>query len=420
MNIIDRIMGRRSAETRASPEDPTVPVSAENFLQFFGVQSTSLPNVTLDNAMQVPAFAASHNFLSSSMANLPLHAYRSKGENASRVGGKLQRIVNEAPNTQWTSYGMRKYLWQGVFGSAGRGCAWIERKGTSIEAIWPFEHGRVHVSRKAGRKWYHSEGRDYPAEDVIDLTFLLKSDMLSVYSPLHLAAKAVQLSIAMGDYGANFFAGGGVPPLAFTGPLPAGKDAMRQALTDMKRSVEASRSKGDAMVPIPPGHELKPIGFDPAKGQMTEARRFQIEEIARVFNLPPVFVQDLTHGTFSNTEQQDLHLIKHVLAQWAKMAEEEFNLKLFGVRSGGRYVEHSMDAIERGDFKSRMEGMAQSVQNALRTPNELRGLDNLPPKPNGDDLMIQGATVPLGRQTMQGEATPERCGAGHTKRRCWQ
>ncbi len=62
MNIIDRIMGRRSAETRASPEDPTVPVSAENFLQFFGVQSTSLPNVTLDNAMQVPAFAASHNF----------------------------------------------------------------------------------------------------------------------------------------------------------------------------------------------------------------------------------------------------------------------------------------------------------------------------------------------------------------------
>ncbi len=69
------------------------------------------------------------------MANLPLHAYRSKGENASRVGGKLQRIVNEAPNTQWTSYGMRKYLWQGVFGSAGRGCAWIERKGTSIEAI---------------------------------------------------------------------------------------------------------------------------------------------------------------------------------------------------------------------------------------------------------------------------------------------
>jgi HK97 family phage portal protein len=131
---------------------------------------------------------------------------------------------------------------------------------------------------------------------------------------------------------------------------------------------------------------------------MTEARRLQSEEIARLFNLPPVFVQDLTHGTFSNTEQQDLHLVKHLIAQWAKALEEELNLKLFGAANNRRYVEHSLDAMMRGDFATRMAGMAQGIQTAILTPNEARTLDNRPPLANGDDLYIQGATVRLGSQ----------------------
>ena len=100
----------------------------------------------------------------------------------------------------------------------------------------------------------------------------------------------------------------------------------------------------------------------------------------------------------ANTEQQDLHLVKHVIAQWAQAFEEELNLKLFGQRNGGRYVEHNLDGLMRGDFTSRMEGMATAVQNALLTPNEARRLDNREAKENGDDLLIQGATVPLGTQ----------------------
>ena len=399
MGLFDWLPGRSAAETRASPENPTVPVSAGNFLEFFGVNGANLPNVTFDSAMQVPAFAAAVGFLSSSMANLPAHVYRAKGDNVERAGGKIQRILNEAPNPQWTSYGMRKYLWQGVFGQPGRGAAWIERNGTTIEAIWPFEHNRVTVSMRGGKKWYHSEGRDYPAEDVIDLTFMLKSDMVSVYSPLHLAGKAVQLALAMGDYGANFFAGGGVPPLALVGPMPAGPDAVKRAKDDIKRAIDGAKGAGEHVFPIPAGYDLKQVGFDPDKGQMTEARRFQIEEIARVFSLPPVFLQDLTRATFTNSEQQDLHLVKHLIAQWAKMAEEEFNLKLFGASRTNRYVEHSLDALMRGDFASRMEGYAKGIQNAVLTPDEARALDNRPAKGGAaGDLHIQGATVPLGSQ----------------------
>lgn len=382
-----------------SPENPTVPVSAENFLAFFGVQSGNLPTITIDRALTVPAVAAAVTFLSGSMANLPLPAYRAKTKDGvtttERVHGGIDALLNEAPNDEWTSFGWRRYFWQQVF-TGGRGLSWIERNGGNVAGIWPMDPSGTTVRRVLGRKVYSFAGQDYPAADVIDVPFMLKRDQLSVYSPIMLAAKAIQLAIAMNDYASGFFAGGGVPPLALVGPMPAGADAVKRAQADIKRAIGAAKSSGDPVFPIPLGYELKPVGFDPAKGQMTEARQFQVIEIARGYNLPPVFLQDLTHGTFSNTEQQDLHLVKHLIAQWAKAFEEELNLKLFGRKNNGRYCEHNLDALMRGDFKSRIEALARGVQTSLYTPDEARALDNRPPVKNGDVAYMQGATVPLG------------------------
>lgn len=386
------------SEQRASPEDPRVPISAENFLQFLGVQSANLPSVTLDSALTVPAFAAAVTFLPSTLANLPLHAYRKKPKGSEPVKNGIQSVLNEAPNDEWTSFDWRKYHWHQVF-TGGRGVSWIERKGTEVVAIWPMDPSKTTVKRVDSRKIYEFKGRSepYSAVDVIDTPFLLKKDQLASFSPLVLGAKALQLSLAMGDYASNFFAGGGVPPLALSGPLPAGPDAMKRAQADVKRSIEAANKNGEPIMPIPVGYDLKPVGIDPAKGQMTEARLFQIQEIARLFGLPPVFLQDLSRGTFANVEQQDLYLVKHLIAQWAKAFEDELNLKLFG-RGAKFYVEHSLDGLMRGDFKTRMEGLSKGIQNALLTPNEGRALENRPALPNGDDLLVQGATVPLGQQ----------------------
>jgi HK97 family phage portal protein len=253
------------------------------------------------------------------------------------------------------------------------------------------------VKRVGGRRVYQYKGQaePYAAADVIDIPFLLKQDQLATHSPLVMGKRALQLSLAMNDYASGFFAGGGVPPLALTGPLPQGAEAMKRAIADIFRSIEAAKRSDKPIFPMPPGHDLKAVGLDPEKGQMTEARRFQVEEIARVLGLPPAFLQDLTHGTFTNSEQQDLHLVKHVLAQWAKGLEEELNLKLFGARNSGRYVEHNLDGVMRGDFKSRIEALARGVQSALMTPNEARALDNRSPLAGGDRLYVQGATVPL-------------------------
>jgi HK97 family phage portal protein len=257
---------------------------------------------------------------------------------------------------------------------------------------------RTTIQRRDGRTFYQINGKTYSAADVIDVPFMLKADGLKHYGPIAKASKAIQLALAMNDYGSNFFAGGGVPPLALEGPMPSGADAIKRAQADIKRSVDAAKNANEPIFPIPAGYKLAPVGLDPAKGQMVEARRFQVEEIARAYQLPPVFLQDLTHGSFANTEQQGAILVKHLIGQWAEALEGEMNLKFFGRSGGNRYVEHNLDGLMRGDFAQRMEGLSKGIQNALLTPNEARALENRPAMPDGDKLLIQGATVPLGTQ----------------------
>jgi HK97 family phage portal protein len=387
------------AEKR-SIENPTVPVSADAFMQFFGVESGTLATPTVERALQVPAFLCAVNFLSASLANLPLHAYRSNADGSERVKGGLQTILTEAPNSEWSSFGARKYFWQQVF-TGGRGILLIERNmAGNVLGLWPVDPGDLTVRMQSGRRIYKISGVDYPASEVVDIPFMLKRNQTAAYSPLVLASKALQLALAMNDYASGFFAGGGVPPLALTGPMPTGADAMKRAMADISRAIDTAKKSDKPLFPLPPGYTLSPVGFDPEKGQMTDGRRFQIEEIARIFSIPPVFLQDLTRATFTNAEHQDLHLVKHLIAQWAKALEDEMNLKLFGQSKKGRYVEHSLDGLMRGDFVSRMAGLSQAIQNGLLTPNEGRDLENRPALLNGDVLLIQGATVPLGSQAM--------------------
>lgn len=395
-------MGKSAAKREkrsATIENPTVPVSAENFMAFFGIASADLPHVTTDSALSVPAVLAAVTFLSRTLAALPKHVKRETKDGEELVGGKIQSLVNDAPNQEEGAFKFWQYFWQQVF-TGGRGLAWIERSGSTIWNLWPMDPNRTTISRIGGRLRYSCDGITYEASEVIDIPFMLRHDRTLHYGPIGRAAKAIQLAIAMNDYGSNFFAGGGVPPLSLEGPMPAGPDAVKRAQSDMRRSIDAAKSNGDPVFPIPPGYKLNPVGFDPAKGQMVEARLFQIQEIARAWQIPPNFLQDLSKATFANVEQGDLYLVKHLIGQWAQAAEDELSLKLFG-RFSNRYVEHDLDGLMRGDFLSRMNGLSQAIQTAQLTPNEARAANGRSrhPNPRADDLLIQGATVPLGESS---------------------
>lgn len=391
------------AETRASLENPLVPLSDVNawrdlMREWHGVAGVT---VTAETALEVPAVWCAVNFIASTFASLPLQVFLNQdGGRATATKDPLYSILHDAPNPEWTSFAWRKYSMVNTL-IRGRSLTFIERnKAGRVMNLWPLDPCKTTIERIEGRKRYIYEDGSrkitYQASEIIDVPFMLCADGVSHVDPVEKLKGAVGLALALEAYAQKFFANGGVPPLALYGPMPSPGAAARAA-SDVTQAVRDANSERRNVMIMPTGHELKPVGVDPQKSQMEEARRFQIEEIARVFDIPPVFLQDLTHGTFSNTEQQDLHFVKHTLRQWLKAWEDEMNLKLFAPRNRTKFVEFNLDALLRGDFKTRMDGWRAAVQGAIVTPDEVREAENWPKYAGegGDKLWMQGATMPV-------------------------
>jgi HK97 family phage portal protein len=209
MNLLGWDIRRRAPvqESRSSGYASISDTSA--VMALFGIREGDFAPITTERALKVPAVLSAVSFLASSLASLPLHAYRDTKPGADRITGALQRLVNEAPNPEWSSHGWRKYFWQQVFGTTtGRGLAYIERAGANIMGIYPIDATQAQVSRIGGRKVYTYEGKSYPAADIIDVPFLLKADQLASYSPLLLGEGAINLALSMSDYASGFFAAG--------------------------------------------------------------------------------------------------------------------------------------------------------------------------------------------------------------------
>ena len=393
-------------ETRSTPvPEGSVPVSASNFLELLNLSgigtSAAGVNVTIESALGVPAIWAAVNFIAASLAGLPLNVFERKGDDRERVTDPIAGVLHDAINDECSSFDWRKHLFEQVL-TGGRAFTYIERDdaGQAVN-LWPLDPTKTKIERRGGRKFYtHRESngsKTYPAADILDLAFMLTADGLGHRGPIAHHRDSIGLAIAATQYGSRFFQGGGVPPFAVTGGFQS-SGALKRAGDDLDAAVrKASREQRQALV-LPTGLTIEKIGADPDKAQLVELKRFSIEEIARIYSLPPVFLQDLTHGTFSNTEQQDLHFVKHTVKRWAEQFEQELNLKLFGRANRDRFAELNLDGLLRGDFMTRMSGYATSIQNAIQTPNEIRRRENLPAQAHGDDLLIQGATVPLGSQ----------------------
>lgn len=404
------LFGESRAELRArvaalearSIENPTVPISNRNILAFLGLDETSATgeSVTVDSALGVPAIWAAVNFIPGTLAGLPLVLYRKGRKGREKVSGELADLLHYAVNDGLSSFDWRKYFFEQVF-TEGRGLTFIERAANGRPMnLWPLDPTQAKAKREAGRQFY--EYRDggrtvrYEASEVIDLPFMLQSDMLTHRSPIRANKEVIGLAQAVTKYGAKFFANGGVPPFAIEGPF-ASPGGMQRAAEDLAQAVQKASRESRLALSLPAGHTIKQLGTDPEKSQLVELQRFLIEQIARIYSLPPTFLQDLTHGTYSNTEQQDLHLTKHTIKRWAEQFEQQLNLKLFGRRSNVQYVELSLDGLLRGDFTARMEGYAQAIQHGVLKPNEARAMENRPDDADGDKLFMQGAMLPIGK-----------------------
>jgi HK97 family phage portal protein len=397
----------RAIETRASLENPNISLSdPAAWATLFGVwQSASGVEVTPERAMGIPANFCAIDFIAGTVAALPLNTYRSTSDGREKAERDplywiLHDEVNEDLLTSfaWRKQAMIQVLWR------GRSCTFIERNADKrVMNLWPLDTNGIRVERKNGRRLYHyrdgsAREVEYRPDEIIDIPFMLASDGITAVDPISRFRDTFGLAIALERYASKFFQNGGVPPLAMQMPSGASGTAARRGSLNIEELIQVANEEGRLVLPMPEGHRLEQIGFKPEDGQLTVARKLQNIQIGSLYHLPPVFLQDLEHGTFTNTEQQDLILVKHTLMQWLKCWEQELNAKLFSARSKNS-VEFNIDGLLRGDFATRMAGYATAIQNAILEPDEVRELENRRRKGGAaSELLIQGATVPLGQQ----------------------
>jgi HK97 family phage portal protein len=149
------------------------------------------------------------------------------------------------------------------------------------------------------------------------------------------------------------------------------------------------------------GMKFQAIGIPPEQAQFLETRKFQINEIARIFRVAPHLLADLEKSSFSNIEQQSLEFVKYTLDPWVIRWEMSIQKALFSTAEKQQYfVRFNLDGLLRGDYASRMQGYATGVQNGFLSPNDVRSLENMnliPAELGGDLYLINGNMLPLSK-----------------------
>jgi HK97 family phage portal protein len=190
-----------------------------------------------------------------------------------------------------------------------------------------------------------------------------------------MAKNAIGMAIACEEYGAKFFANGAAPGGVLEHPGVV-KDPAK--VRESWNSVYQGSTNSHRVAVLEEGMKYQPIGISPEQAQFLETRKFQINEIARIFRIPPHMIGDLEKSSFSNIEQQSLEFVKYTLDPWVVRWEQTMQRVLFTSAEKRQYfIKFNVDGLLRGDYQSRMNGYATARQNGWLSSNDIRELENL-------------------------------------------
>ena len=383
--------------------------SGSNYTYLFG-PTTSGKTVNEFTAMQTTAVYSCVRILAEAVASLPLHVYRYKENGKERVyNHHLYHILHNEPNTEMSSFVFRETLMSHLL-IWGNAYAQIIRDGAGrVVALYPLLPNKMTVSRdKNGEIYYiytttsdeNPNFKDYGSvvlrkQDVLHIPGL-GFDGLVGYSPIAMAKNAVGMTIATEEYGASFFANGANPGgvLEHPGVL---KDPKK--VRDSWNEVYRGTANAHKIAVLEEGMKYQQIGIPPEEAQFLETRKFQINEIARLYRIPPHMVGDLEKSSFSNIEQQSLEFVKYTLDPWVIRWEQAMQRSLLLPKEKQEFfIRLNVDGLLRGDYQSRMNGYSVARQNGWLSANDIREMEDMNPIPDeegGSLYLINGNMTKL-------------------------
>ena len=392
-------------KSRDKPENRT----AGSGYTFFMGGSTAGKAVTERSAMQMTAVYSCVRILSEAIAGLPLHLYLYGADSSKQkaLDHPLYTLLHDEPNPEMSSFVFRETLMTHLL-LWGNAYAQILRNGKGdVIALYPLMPNKMTVDRDDEGHLYYSYQRSNdealkPNSRVIlsphEVLHIpgLGFDGLVGYSPIAMAKNAIGLAIATEEYGAKFFANGAAPSGVLEHPGTI-KDPSR--VREAWQSQFGGSSNSGKVAVLEEGMKYTPISISPEQAQFLETRKFQINEIARIFRVPPHMVGDLEKSSFSNIEQQSLEFVKYTLDPWVVRWEQSIMRGLLSPDEKKQYfAKFNVDGLLRGDYQSRMNGYAVGRQNGWMSANDIRELENMdriPAEEGGDLYLINGNMLPM-------------------------
>jgi HK97 family phage portal protein len=384
-------------KSRASPQN----TFWQNAYAFFFGPTPSGKTVNERTAMATSAVYACVRVLSETIASLPLHVYRRTGQGKEKaIEHNLYYLLHDEPNPEMTSFVFRETL-MGHLLLWGNAYAQIIRDGRGrVIGLYPLLPDRMEVGRtKEGDLYYRylKEGREYllRREEVLHVPGL-SFDGLVGCSPIAMAKNAIGMALATEEYGSRLFANDARPSVVLEHPgLLKDPEKIRDSWNKIYRGSENAHK----VAVLEEGMSVKTLSMPPEQAQFLETRKFQIEEICRIFRVPPHLVANLERATFSNIEHQSISFVVHTIRPWLVRLEQAFNKSLFtGREKGELFTSFVVDGLLRGDYESRMKGYAIGIQNGFMSPNDIRSLENMNPIPEeegGNTYMVNGNMLKL-------------------------
>lgn len=379
---------------------------------FYMGGSSAGKNVNERSAMQMTAVYSCVRILAEAVAGLPLHLYRYKedGGKEKALDFNLYHLLHDEPNKEMSSFIFRETLMTHLL-LWGNAYAQIIRNGKGeVVALYPLMPNKMKVDRDENGELYYTYTRS--TEEALTMesstVYLTPRDVLHIpglgfdglvgYSPIAMAKNAIGLAIATEEYGAKFFANGAAPSGVLEHPGTI-KDPAR--LRENWNSTFGGSANSGKVAVLEEGMKYTPISISPEQAQFLETRKFQIDEIARIFRVPPHMVGDLEKSSFSNIEQQSLEFVKYTLDPWVVRWEQSLARSLLTEDEKKIYFfKFNLEGLLRGDYASRMSGYATARQNGWMSANDIRELENMdkiPAEEGGDLYLINGNMLPLNK-----------------------
>ena len=385
--------------------------AADAGYSFLFGRTTSGKPVNERTAMQTTAVYACVRILAEAVASLPLHVYEYQDDGGKKLvhDHPLYYLLHDEPNPEMTSFVFRETLMSHLL-IWGNAYAQIIRDGAGrVLGLYPLLPDKMEVQRddKGNIYYVYSRNSDenptfkeygnikLKAEDVLHIPGL-GFDGLIGYSPIAMAKNAVGMTLACEEYGASFFANGANPGGVLEHPgVLKDPSKVRESWNSVYRGV----GNAHKIAVLEEGMKYQQIGIPPEEAQFLETRKFQINEIARLYRIPPHMVGDLDKSSFSNIEQQSLEFVKYTLDPWVIRWEQSLQRSLLLPGEKGKYfIKLNVDGLLRGDYQSRMNGYAVGRQNGWFSANDIREMENMNPIPDeegGNLYLINGAMTKL-------------------------